>query len=504
MVRTPARGALRRLATLVLTLTTSLGLVAGAAGAASADAGVDVSKWQHSTSLDWSAVRADGISFAFIKATEGSSYTNPYFAGDWAASGSAGILHGAYHFARPSIGTAAAQARYFVSRAGTAGQPGDLPPVLDLEATGGLKVMALRNWTANWLQTVQELTGRAPIVYTSPYFWETYLGNSTAFTQYPLWVAHYGVSQPRVPGGWTTWTFWQSTSDGHVDGIGGRVDMNTFNGTTAQLSALANGAPAAPETAPTTPGSTPTGPTAPADPGTAEPATTDPGTTDPDTTDPGTTDPGSTDRESPARADTVTTLAAGRGQVFPGSTVTLSGSLTTTAGAVMPNRRIAVLRRDAGSGTWTRVAVTRTDATGSFRTTETITAAATFRARFPGALRFDRSLSPLVQVTLRPRTVTAVDAHTDRAAVLPGRRVKVYGHLTTAAGRALAGHTVTVYQRPAGTRRWTPVGDGTSLAPTGWYQLYVRPAGRTSYKAVFAGDARRTAATSTTVTVTTR
>ena len=50
-----------------------------------------------------------------------------------------------------------------------------------------------------------------------------------------LWIAHWTTSaEPSVPaGGWggNGWTFWQYTSDGSVPGIGGRVDLNRYNGT---------------------------------------------------------------------------------------------------------------------------------------------------------------------------------------------------------------------------------------------------------------------------------
>ena len=107
MTNAPRR-ALRRLArplarsmTLLVTAALTLGVTASAQGY---EQGIDVSRWQHGTSLDWSKVKADGIDFAFIKATEDSTYVNPYFAGDWAATTSLGIYRGAYHFARPEGG----------------------------------------------------------------------------------------------------------------------------------------------------------------------------------------------------------------------------------------------------------------------------------------------------------------------------------------------------------------------------------------------------------------
>ena len=252
-MRTTAAAA-RRARRLVVVLVTSIAAIL-ASTLAYAD-GVDVSHWQGT--INWSKVKAAGMQFAFMKATESTTYTDTQLATNWAGVQAVGMYRGAYHFARPKVGTAPAQAKYFVSKVGSFQGPGTLPPVLDLEASGGLGVTALRSWTATWLQTVEQLTGRTPIIYVSPAFWEYYLGNSTAFTRYPLWIAHYGVSTPRVPGGWPTWTFWQRTSSGTVSGISGNVDMNRFNGTSAQLAALANTTGGS--TAPVPPGVTvPTG-----------------------------------------------------------------------------------------------------------------------------------------------------------------------------------------------------------------------------------------------------
>lgn len=231
---------------LLVALTSLALLLTGAGGAAAAIYGPDVSSYQHPSgySIGWSSAKASGsATFGFVKATEGTGYTNPWFSTDFASMASTGIMRGAYHFANPAQ-SASAQASYFVSVAGRFNRVGDLPPVLDLETTGGLSPSALVAWTATWLQTVKSLTGRTPMIYTGPYFWQSAMGNSRAFTGYPLWIASYGVSSPQVPGGWPSWTFWQYTSSASLSGVSGAVDMNVFNGTLAQLQTLAGGTPA--------------------------------------------------------------------------------------------------------------------------------------------------------------------------------------------------------------------------------------------------------------------
>ena len=251
MSRPLLRRALNRSRLLRITAATvaTVGLAAPAVAHAQ-PTGPDVASYQHPSgySINWGAAKATGgASFAFVKATEGTGYTNPYFRGDFAALHSQGMARGAYHYARPSLaaGSGVAQADYFVRVAGTLGARGDLPPVLDLETTGGLKPAQLTAWVSSFLKRVKARTGRTPMVYVSPYFWTHSMGNSTAFRSYYLWLASWSSKAPTsLPGGWSRYTFWQYTDAGKLAGISGRVDMSVFNGTTAALWALAKGAPA--------------------------------------------------------------------------------------------------------------------------------------------------------------------------------------------------------------------------------------------------------------------
>jgi GH25 family lysozyme M1 (1,4-beta-N-acetylmuramidase) len=228
----------------LLTLAVTVTMVAAApvrADAATAWRGVDVSRWQHpnGAAINWASARADGVRFGYVKATEAANYVNPYLGRDLQGMAANGIMRGSYHYARPRIGNAAKQARFFVRAIGDQHARGVLPPVLDLESTGGLGRRAMRTWTANWLGTVKSLTGRTPMIYTSPSFWQDRLGNSSAFHAYPLWIANYGVSHPIVPGGWPGWTFWQKANTGRVSGIRGQVDIDVFHSTLTQLKTMA-------------------------------------------------------------------------------------------------------------------------------------------------------------------------------------------------------------------------------------------------------------------------
>ncbi len=207
--------------------------------------GIDTSRWQHTNNapLDWGAVRNAGMSFAIMKATEGSSTTDPWFARDYAAAGAAGLYRGAYTFARPSlpVSSAATDADYFVRVAGRFDSPVDLPPVLDMEDAGGLTAAQLADWIDVWVTEVQRLTGRDPTIYTGYYFWQDHVGSTTRFSSLPLWYARYNTATQPGPlfGGWAGWTMWQWSSTGSVAGIDGAVDQDKFGGSAADLAALA-------------------------------------------------------------------------------------------------------------------------------------------------------------------------------------------------------------------------------------------------------------------------
>ena len=198
--------------------------------------GIDVSHWQHT--IDWSKVAASGTRFAFLKATDGRTYVDPTYATNRAGAALAGVVVGAYHFARPDHGANDAQieADHFVDNATPV--TGDLLPVLDLETTGGLTPDELTAWMLAWLGEVTLRLGVRPIVYTSPIGWANRTADTTAIADAGytvLWIAHWGVATPTVPANdWqgNGWTFWQYSDCGHVSGIGGCVDADWFDGAT--------------------------------------------------------------------------------------------------------------------------------------------------------------------------------------------------------------------------------------------------------------------------------
>ena len=191
--------------------------------------GIDVSKVQGT--IDWPAVAQAGIAFAFIKATDGETYVDPQFAANWAGAGAAGLLRGAYHFFRAEDSPQSQVDLFWQTVGGT----GELGLVVDVEETMGVSNATLITNLTQFLNELQQVSGRQPMIYTYPTFWNG-LG-TTAFGAYPLWIAEYGVAAPTLPSGWSAWTYWQSSQSGTVGGITGAVDLDVFNGSEAELRA---------------------------------------------------------------------------------------------------------------------------------------------------------------------------------------------------------------------------------------------------------------------------
>jgi lysozyme len=188
--------------------------------------GIDVSRYQYA--VDWNDVKAMQVKnirirFSFIKATEGSNDVDEKFKRNWRTAKEVGIVRGAYHFFNP-YKNGREQALHFIETVML--QPGDLPPVLDVEQPGNVPKEILLQRISQWLTTVEQHYHVKPIIYTGAVFYEQFLAGK--FDDYPLWVAHYLVKdKPRVK---RNWSFWQHNEAGHVNGIGAYVDFNVFNG----------------------------------------------------------------------------------------------------------------------------------------------------------------------------------------------------------------------------------------------------------------------------------
>ncbi|WP_051468400.1 lysozyme [Actinomadura oligospora] len=209
--------------------------------AATQTPGLDVSGWQGN--VNWSSVAANGAKFAYVKATESTTYTNPYFTQQYNGSYNVGLIRGSYHFATPNTSSGATQADYFVNHGGGWSADGrTLPGMLDMEwnpygaSCYGLTQAGMVSWILSFSDRYKARTGRYPAIYTSTSWWSQCTGNRGAFASTnPLVIANYNGTPGTMPYNWAYQTIWQWADSGTFPG-----DQDYFNGDLTRLKVFAS------------------------------------------------------------------------------------------------------------------------------------------------------------------------------------------------------------------------------------------------------------------------
>ncbi|TFK72426.1 glycoside hydrolase family 25 protein [Pluteus cervinus] len=197
--------------------------------------GIDVS--DHQPNINWGQVKANGVEFAYIKATEGITFISPPFNFQRGGATSVDLIRGAYHFARPEQSPGSAQANFFIGNGGGWIADGrTLPGVLHLEAGPnghpcyGLNPGSMDLWIRDFSNTYRSRTGRFPVIYTTTSWWQQCTGNNPTFASTnPLWIAA-PANPGALPAGWGFYTFLQHAADS-----GPNPGQDVFNGDSAGL-----------------------------------------------------------------------------------------------------------------------------------------------------------------------------------------------------------------------------------------------------------------------------
>jgi lysozyme len=193
--------------------------------------GIDISKWNGE--IDWVKVRQSGVSFAFMKATEGKDSADDRFQQNWRGARAAGVAYAPYHFFY-LCSSADQQADWFIRNVPR--EAVKLPPVLDAEWNFESKtcnykkhppVATIRQELKRFMDRLEAWYGKRPIIYTSVDFHRDVLKGR--FDDYHFWVRSVAV-HPVESYKDRRWAFWQYTSTGVVPGIKGETDINVFAG----------------------------------------------------------------------------------------------------------------------------------------------------------------------------------------------------------------------------------------------------------------------------------
>jgi GH25 family lysozyme M1 (1,4-beta-N-acetylmuramidase) len=219
--------------------------------------GIDVSSYQGAP--NWSSIKGAGISFAWAKATEGTYYIDADFTYNANNGKSAGVVMGAYHFARPDLTSPGSEASYFWNQAGSyiKADGKSLMPMLDMETWNGVVgASSYSDWANQWCNAiVSDANGAGvkikPFIYVSAcnacYFNSSVSGWNSD-------IANYNGQNPQTGGPWNVcgscavwgsgvWTAWQFTSSGSVSGVSGNVDMDVLGGSLAAVTATSTADP---------------------------------------------------------------------------------------------------------------------------------------------------------------------------------------------------------------------------------------------------------------------
>jgi GH25 family lysozyme M1 (1,4-beta-N-acetylmuramidase) len=215
-------------------------------------AGTDVSNLTTVTS--WPDVKAAGMTFVGVEAAQGKTITNSLYDSQVTGATSAGLYVMPYVYADPGKVDGATQ---FTDGWNVInGIPGDpyvvggrmLPIVLDMESDPvnfpnepcyGLSQSQMTSWIQAFAAADLKQTGASPTIYTDPSWWSSCIGTTNPFGAYPLWIAEYGVSSPSIPSGWSSYTFWQSSDTGSVNGISGAADLDQMQGAQGSIKVTA-------------------------------------------------------------------------------------------------------------------------------------------------------------------------------------------------------------------------------------------------------------------------
>jgi lysozyme len=195
--------------------------------------GIDVSHYQGA--IDWAKVKAAGIDFAYIKATDGINYVDPCVRANMRGCQENAIPYGLYHFLRPEhLDLQIKRSANWWYTGSPESAPGStLPLVCDAE------VSSLA--AADVLTFLDAFPGS--ILYTDPAMLQKWGADASRLIEHKLWLADYRTVMqapilPPVCRPWNRWTFWQYTAAGRVDGIATPVDLDSFNGTLDGLKVL--------------------------------------------------------------------------------------------------------------------------------------------------------------------------------------------------------------------------------------------------------------------------
>ena len=181
--------------------------------------GIDVS--HHNGRINWKQV--PNVEFVYIKATEGATYIDPMYQQNIKGARAKKLRVGAYHYFRT---TSSAQKQFENFKKHVKKSDIDLIPMVDVEECKKWSIIQFQDSLMRFIQLVKSHYGKAPMIYSVNSFYNRYC--APKFNNYHLMLGRYGKETPFVKGK-GSYTIWQYSENGRLDGISKAVDINIFN-----------------------------------------------------------------------------------------------------------------------------------------------------------------------------------------------------------------------------------------------------------------------------------
>jgi lysozyme len=180
--------------------------------------GIDI--YNGSEVTDWNAIKAAGVQYVYLKATEGLTFNDGKMREFYNSAKSAGLKVGFYHFLRRN--NPFQEAEHFINM--VAGLQADMKYMIDVEASE-FQASGANDTSTRVRQFYDYMASKGYEcgIYTYSSFYNELFDSRVK--DLPLWVAEYGVSSPRV----SKYIGWQYSETGNVPGVSGNCDVNNFS-----------------------------------------------------------------------------------------------------------------------------------------------------------------------------------------------------------------------------------------------------------------------------------
>lgn len=187
--------------------------------------GIDVSR--HQKTIDWKKVAADNVQFVYVKVSEGATYRDPMYKKNIEGAQKEGLLVGVYHYFRM---TSSPEKQFENFKKAMKDYEMDLVPMIDVEPSdkemAGKSVKDLQKNLDKFIALIKDEYGVPPMIYGTQRSYNTYC--APKYNKYHLYIGRYGSHSPEIKGE-GTYTIWQYTENGKVNGIPEDVDICKFN-----------------------------------------------------------------------------------------------------------------------------------------------------------------------------------------------------------------------------------------------------------------------------------